>query len=255
MEQIIDIESTDAFTGCALQLESAKDALAVLDPIRGTVGKDAILVARTSPEAIEIVMYDAVRTCGIEVTIGKLADECWTMSRAVIKVDLDKLIEAVKSFGDETVRILATDRKLVILSKAARRVMPLLAGEVRVDAHLPDIASDVVISVPVRTLRRVIQAEAVEDTVTICTSGTRTIFKAEDDTSRDTYEVFVDALDPQPEAKSSYGLDLLKEIIPKIHLEKDNLIVLSYSMVGPCKLTWSQGKTDFDVLIAHRTVQ
>lgn len=241
-----------------LSLHSAKDILSVLDPVRGTVGKGADLVLRTDVTGIKIVMYDAARICGIQVDVSKPETDSviteFCTDRDTVRADLDKFIEAAKWFSDECVTISAEKSSIVMQSNRATRRMPRYGNDSnRFEIALAETPETAVLHVPFSTLKRILPGESIEEVMEISTFGDRATFTATDDKGNDSYTVYADMAGLQPECKAKYGFDCLKEIVNKIHLDKDALVRVAFATNAPLVLEWEQGPADFKVVIAPRT--
>jgi|GEM_PF-5341854 len=239
-----------------ITVKEAKSILAVLDPIKGVTGKDAVLTLRTSDTGISTVMYDNGRTQGIEVSVGLDGDSIVAhgLQRDSISVDLDDLIDAIKTFGEEQVTISFERSSLVIQSEYARRVMPLITQiDTKMELHLSSVDEDEAVYVSMGKLKRLLPAEKVEEVIRVTLDDGKATFMADDGSGRNTYSVFVDLMHMSFErVTSSYGLDMLKEIVTKMHLKDDDMVRMGIMGNGPCMLSWEQREASFEVLMAPR---
>jgi hypothetical protein len=239
-----------------IRVKKARDILAVLDPVRGVLGKNATLVFRTSPGRIEAVMYDQPHTQGIEVRVDFSAAEAaeGDLGRDVVITDLDPLIESVRTFGDEALTITLGTGSVVLANELARRELPRTSPpDLRVEGELPSFRGDRAEYVPMRVLRRILPAEKIEEAVAITFHGETLELKAADASGRNTYSVYSPAKTPTPEPVTSwFGLQILGDIVTKMHLKDEESVSLRMQEKGPAELSWEQGGASFRIVIAPR---
>ena len=241
-----------------LRIKSARSILAVLDPVRGVLGKGSTLVFRTSAGGmIEAVMYDQPHTQGIEVKVDASACECVEedeLARDTVVTDLDPLIESVRTFGDEEVDMVFTSTSIVLENEHARRELPRTSPpDLRVEGELPSFRGDRAEYVPMRVLKRILPAEKIEEAVAITFHGETLELKAADASGRNTYSVFSPARTPTPEPVTSwFGLQILGDIVTKMHLKDEDSVSLRMQERGPAELSWEQGGASFRIVIAPR---
>jgi len=236
-------------------VKSAKAVLNVLDPVKGVLGKDADLIVRTEENGLSIAMADQGGVSEIEVSVDLKHENIidHDTGRAYVCVPLDKLINALKTFGsDESVTIAAQDSEIILQSNMATWKIPQIRMDgTRKKLHAVTIDSDADATVTVQALKRILAAEYMAEVFKVTVEDRVLKMTAEAESGREglTVREFQTVTADFP-VSSQFGYDLMKDIFSRIHT--DGGVDMGLMNRGPMELEWRQGAAGIRAVFAPR---
>ena len=236
-------------------VKEAKMALSVLDPIRGTVGKDAELVVRTSIDGLNIVMADQGAASEIEVHVRFDHEdiEDHDTQESIVCVSLDKLMSVLKTFGSEKVTIAAEGSEVIVQSDMATWRLPQIRtnGD-RPKMHAYSVSGETAF-VPLQAIKRILFADYMGEVFAVTMEDTMLKMTAEDGSGREMLTVRAKQLSGVDfPVRSQFGYDIVGDVASKIHMDGEATLDMVMQDKGPMELRWAQGAASIRAVFAPR---
>ena len=237
-------------------VKEAKMLLNVLDPIKGVCGKDAELIVRTDAEGLRIVMADQGGSSEIEVSVNMDHDDIVNhgLIESTVRVNLEKLMAVVKTFGTEEIVVAAVGSEVVIQSKMATwRIPQIRFNGDRPRLHAYSVNADGTAYVPLQALRRILYGENMAEVFVIELQDDMCKMTAEEGSGRETLTVRAQQMAAADfPVRSQFGYDIIGDVVSKIHVGADEVLDVGLMNKGPMEIRWTQGAASIRAVFASR---
>ena len=250
-KQIRDRLGTDV----VVIVSSATKLLKNLDPVIGVAGKEAPVKFRFAENSISTGVQDeaSIMRCIMDAKITFQEDSAifdYICTRpSEIPVSIEHLVRALKAFGDECVCVTVIGAKVCMWNDCRRRSFTLVGDNVAIYSDI-DRDSEVNIPVPVETLRELAGLKTIGETLFARVDKGRLTFSISSDV--ETAEIFVPSVYTE-NVTSSFGSEVIADIVRKIHSEDDVLVGLSTDY--PIIFEFRSGAASYRIHVAPRILE